>query len=122
MRAGVSQPTRINSRNKGAAGEREFAELLRAKGWPNARRGQQRSGVDQADVIDGPPGVHWEVKRVQALNVWRALEQAASDAAPGETPVVAFRRNGGEWFAALPMDTLLALLQARPNDPVSLWE
>lgn len=31
-------------------GEREFADLLKAHGWPNARRGQQRSGVDRAVI------------------------------------------------------------------------
>jgi len=104
---------RINSRAKGAAGEREFAAVLRAAGWPTARRGQQRSGLDQADVIDGPREVHWEVKRVEALSVWAAAAQAARDAGPGEVPVVAMRRNGGDWLAVVPLTFLLQVLALR---------
>jgi hypothetical protein len=109
----MNKAKRINSRAKGAAGEREFAAVLRAAGWPQARRGQQRAGVDGADVIDGPGGVHWEVKRVQALNFWAAAAQAQRDAAPGEVPVVAARRNGGEWLAVVPLDFLLRALALR---------
>lgn len=105
-------PRRKNSRRKGAVGEREFADLLQKNGWPNARRGQQRSGVDQADVIDGPVGYHFEVKRVENLNVWKAMEQAERDAKPDvKLPVVAMRRNGTDWLAVLPMKELLHLLR-----------
>lgn len=100
----------MNSRQKGARGERELAAFLASFGWSNARRGQQRSGVDQADVIDGPPGVHFECKRVQNLNFWAAHEQATADAPPGVLPVVAARRNNGQWLALLPLDALLRLL------------
>ena len=64
-------------------------------------------------MIDGPPGVHFEVKRVENLNVWAAHEQATRDARDGEVPVVAMRRNRSSWLAVLPMHTLLLLLQAR---------
>ncbi len=104
-------PRRKNSRAKGKTGELEFKELLREAGWPNARRGQQRAGVDQADVIDGPPGVHFEVKRVENLNVWAAHEQATRDAPAGHVPVVAMRRNRSSWLAVLPMHELLQLLR-----------
>lgn len=117
-------PKSVNSRRKGASGEREFAEELRRNGWPNARRGQQRSGVDQADVIDGPPGVHWEVKRVEALNVWKAMAQAQRDAPAGALPAVAMRRNNGAWLAVVPLDAFLALLRAAepgPIPPDDLW-
>lgn len=101
---------RLNSRTKGAVGEREFAEQLRAWGWSGAKRGQQRSGLEQADVVDGPPGVHWEVKRVQALNVGKAFAQARRDAEPYQTPVVAHRRNNEPWLVTLSLEALLALL------------
>lgn len=105
---------RINSRRKGAVGEREFAEYLRLMGYPDARRGQQRSGLDQSDVIGGPAAVHFEVKRVEALNVWNAAEQARRDAPFGDAPVVAMRRNGDDgWLAVLPMPVLLHLLKLR---------
>ena len=47
----------MNSRNKGAAGEREVAGILRGYGY-KARRGQQYSGANgDADVV-GLPGIH----------------------------------------------------------------
>ena len=69
----------MNSREKGARGERELAEFLRAHGY-DTRRGQQYSGANgDADVV-GLPGIHIECKRVEktAINDW--LEQAVADA------------------------------------------
>lgn len=63
----------MNSRNKGAAGERELAGKLRDYGY-DARRGQQYSGANgDADVV-GLPGIHIEVKRVERLNIDEAME------------------------------------------------
>src|ERR1700678_209079 len=58
---------RINSRNKGAGGEREFAKVLTDAGF-KAERGQQHSGgKDSPDVrCEGLTNVHFEVKRVQS--------------------------------------------------------
>ena len=100
----------VNSRRKGAAGEREFAALLREYGWPEAKRGQQRTGLEQADVVDGPPGCHWEVKRVQRLQLRKALDQAIRDSPEGCVPIVAHRANGEAWQATLEMADLLRLL------------
>jgi Holliday junction resolvase len=96
----------MNSRAKGARGEREFAEYLRAKGF-SARRGQQfAGGPDSPDVISDLP-IHWEVKRVEALQLHPAMAQAIRDCKEGLTPVVAHRRNGGEWLAIMRMDDYL---------------
>jgi len=107
----------VNSRNKGAVGERELAELLREEGWPGAMRGQQRSGLEQADVVGGPEGWLIECKRTQALNVWRVYAEACADAAAaaerGDRPVeplVAARRNKGPWLAILDLRVLLRLI------------
>lgn len=55
--------------------------------------------------------LHFEVKRVETFNVWKALAQAERDCGD-KTPVVAFRRNRGGWYAALPMHRLFDLLTA----------
>ena len=56
----------VNSRNKGAAGERELAKILREYGY-DCRRGQQYSGANgDADVV-GLNGIHIECKRVQKV-------------------------------------------------------
>ena len=59
--------SKINSRAKGASGERELAQLLRNQGHLEARRGQQYSGINgDADVI-GVKGIHIEVKRQEKV-------------------------------------------------------
>lgn len=92
----------LNSRQKGARGEREWAEQLNANGYA-ARRGQQfAGGCDSPDVICEPlPHVHFEVKRVEALNVGRAMEQAQRDANGSKVPVVAHKRNHGPWLVTI---------------------
>lgn len=100
---------RINSRQKGAQGEREFAAYLRKYGH-SARRGQQFCGIGEApDVISSLP-VHWEVKRVQKVSIKDWLAQAAKDAKLGRFPIVAHRRNGESWCfimdAAIGMELL----------------
>jgi len=87
-----------NSRNKGAAGEREFAKLCREQGY-DCRRGQQFSGIEGEDVV-GLPGIHIEVKRVEALNVGSAMEQSARDC-QGKIPIVAHRKNGKPWLVTM---------------------
>ncbi len=97
------------SRNKGARGEREAAKLLESHGF-EAHRGRQYSGgADSPDVVHTIPGIHIEVKRVESLRLWGAMDQATSDA--GErVPVVLHRRNNRPWIAILPADDLLELL------------
>lgn len=103
---------KINSRQKGAQGEREFAAVLKEVGI-EARRGQQFSGSkDSPDVVCDLTGVHFEVKRVQAGNLYAWLAQAQRDGA-GKVPVVAHRRNQKDWVAILPMSDLLTLLILR---------
>lgn len=78
----------MNSRQKGAAGERELSRILRERGY-NTRRGQQYSGANgDADVV-GLPGIHIECKRVERLNISEAMNQSIRDAKPGEMPLPA---------------------------------
>lgn len=108
----------MNSRAKGARGEREFAEVLRSR-FPHLEfeRGiQTRGGGAEAADVFGLPGIHWEVKRVEALNIWAALSQAEADSnVHGLTPALAFRRNRTPWYIAQPATAWIDLyLQAFP--------
>lgn len=99
--------SKVNSRDKGKRGELEFAKFLRDHGYEGARRGQQFSGANgDADVV-GLPGYHVEVKRVEALNIDKALDQAIDDAREDEIPVVFHRKNKTEWKATLLADDFL---------------
>ncbi len=103
---------KINSRQKGTQGELEFAAVLKGVGI-EARRGQQFSGSkDSPDVVADLTGIHFEVKRVQAGNLYTWLAQAQRDGV-GKVPIVAHRRNHKEWVAILPMPELLKLLIMR---------
>lgn len=101
----------MNSREKGKRGELEFAAYLRERGCV-ARRGQQHAGGSGSpDVVHNIPGLHVEVKRVERGSLYGWLAQAVRDAAGDGMPVVAHRRNRGEWIAILRMDDLIALLK-----------
>lgn len=100
----------MNSRNKGARGERELANILKEYGY-NTRRGQQFSGANgDADVV-GLPGVHIECKRVEKLNLDTAMEQARRDAREGEMPVVMHRRDRQDWKVTLSVEDFMKLYQ-----------
>ena len=98
----------MNSRQKGARGERELAGKLRAYGF-DARRGQQYSGANgDADVV-GLPGIHIECKRVERLNIEDAMSQSKRDARNGEIPVVMHRKNNSEWLVTLQFESFMEM-------------
>lgn len=106
----------MNSREKGARGERELAAFLRERNV-EARRGQQYSGSpDSPDVVTSLNGVHFECKRVEAGNPYDWLAQAQRDAGEGKLPVVAHKRNNKEWIAVLPLHDLVRLLKVADNE------
>lgn len=90
----------MNSRNKGAVGERELAGKLREFGF-DCRRGQQFCGANgDADVV-GLPGIHIECKRVEKLNLYDAMAQAKRDRKKGEIPTVFHRKNNCRWLVTM---------------------
>jgi len=99
---------KINSRSKGKRGELQFRDVLKRAGF-EARRGQQYAGSaegESPDVVHNIPGVHIEVKWVERLNLATAMAQAKLDCG-GKVPVVAHKRNGGEWLVTLPATALV---------------
>lgn len=98
----------INSRNKGAAGEREIASKLRDYGY-ECRRGQQYAGINgDADVV-GLKGIHMEVKRVERLNIEGAMSQSMRDAKAEELPAVFHRKNHCSWMVTMRLDDWIEL-------------
>lgn len=93
----------LDSRQKGARYERELARKFRAEGY-DARRGQQYSGANgDADVV-GLPGIHVEAKRVERLDLYRAMDQAVRDAREGEIPVVFHRKNNCKTLVTMKLE------------------
>ena len=98
----------MNSRNKGASGERELASVLREYGY-EARRGQQFSGANGDPDVVGLPHVHIECKRVERLNIYDAMEQSKRDARDDEMPVVMHRKNRKQWLVTLSLADFIEL-------------
>ena len=105
----------INSRRKGKNGELELAHILQGYGY-GTRRGQQYCGANgDADVV-GLPGIHIESKRVENLNLDKAMAQAISDAKDGEMPVVMHRKNRQGWKVTMALDDFMSLyMRANKN-------
>lgn len=90
----------MNSKQKGARGERELSSKLKEHGF-NTRRGQQYCGANgDADVV-GLPNIHIECKRVEKLNLYDAISQAKADAKQGELPTVFHRKDRCNWLVTM---------------------
>ena len=93
----------MNSRDKGARGERELANKLKEYGY-KCRRGQQYCGANgDADVV-GLKGIHIECKRVERLNIYDAMAQAKADSKADEKPCVFHRKDRKQWLVTMELD------------------
>ena len=106
------------SRVKGQIGEREFFKLsndaIKDIDWPYRQRDgtvfvrhpAPRHGAGQPDNSD-PHGclpVTIEVKRVEKPQFKTWITKLQEQCRPHQTPVLAWRRNGGQWTAMPLMD------------------
>ena len=111
----------LNSRAKGKNGELDLCQTLRALfGWA-CRRTQQYSGWSRGgsspDIeIDQMPDLFVECKRVQALNVPRALSIAVAQCGR-RCPVVMHRpnRSPNGWMVTVRLTDLPRLCHAYTN-------
>ena len=98
----------MNSKQKGANGERELSRKLTEYGY-KCRRGQQYCGANgDADVV-GLPGIHIECKRVERLNLYDAMAQSKHDAKPNELPTVFHRKNRCDWLVTMSIDDFMKM-------------
>jgi Holliday junction resolvase len=109
-----------SERRKGAAGELEVAAIFRAAGF-DCYRTPNSGGLRVKGDLAGTVPAHVEVKRQEVLRLPLWLRQAETDAPAGVTPVVAFRQSRGQWYAALPLDALAALM-ANQSRGLEVWE
>ena len=92
----------INSKQKGNRAERSWAKWLRDNLKIKARRGQQFSGhPDAPDVVSDLVQLHFEVKHVERLNIFHAVEQAVEDAGEQQIPCVAHTKNHKPWLITI---------------------
>ena len=100
----------VNSKRKGAAGERELAHKLNEYGFDTRRSVQYNGKADdgKADLVN-LPGIHIECKRVERLNVSEAMTQAINDAKNGELPTVFHRKNREGWLVTMRLENWMEL-------------
>ena len=95
----------INSKQKGKAGELELVHKLQQLGF-ETRRTAQYNGKENGSLADlvGIDGAHIECKRVENLNLQKAMEQAIRDSKEGEVPMVFHRKNRKGWLVTMPIE------------------
>jgi Holliday junction resolvase len=103
----------INSKNKGAVGEREACDFLEDLGFLETCRTAQHCGntgeaPDIKSKDDRLKELHIEVKRVEKLNINKAYKQALRDTnAANESQgilkfaLVMHRKNRGDWLVTM---------------------
>lgn len=106
----------LNGRAKGLSGENEFCEWLFLKGlvatMPKRNLNQVRSGG-----IDVVPDMHpfvYEVKRVELvtekiLDGWFIKASLDAKRYRGRDPIVAYRRNRGDWTFLVGVEPVLGV-------------
>jgi len=103
----------MNSRQKGARGERMWRDVLRAFGYEAIRgcqnAGRFSSGQEAPDVICNLP-IHFEVKFVEKLNLGQAMAQAKRDCGK-KMPAVVHKRSREDWLITLDASTFLQILR-----------
>jgi Holliday junction resolvase len=112
----------INSKQKGAKGERELAKVLTEYGYPQVRRSQQYCGSNgDADLV-GLLNIHIECKRVEKLNMYDAIDQAKHDSGKNimrkgyPLPAVFHRKNDHEWLVTMCLDDWMRLYKGQVGD------
>jgi hypothetical protein len=61
-------------------------------------------------VLGGKRPLHSETKRQERFKLAEWIAQSEREAPAGTVPVVAHRKNGGKWYATLPLDDLAELV------------
>lgn len=100
------------ARRRGANGELEVRDLLRAHGWTDSHRQFQSGGQGGGDLADAIPDVHVEVKFTEKLRLREAFRQAKASARPTDTVVVAHRASNQPWLASLRLTDWMPLAPA----------
>jgi Holliday junction resolvase len=101
------------SRTKGKLGELEVVRLLRAHGWPNARRTSDGRRQGSCDIAEGPEACVIEIRRREAVNVPKGMREVSERTSFTELPVLVHRPSRSPWLATLPLEELLDLLALR---------
>lgn len=109
----------VNSRAKGAEGERSLAKIFREHGYENAYRTQQYCGkAGDADVSGVSDLLHVESKVYDNGHgkTYEWLDQAKNDARDGEIPIVCHKRQskrvrGKKWLVTMELEDFIRMFK-----------
>lgn len=115
----MSVPPAINSyvragrraKRRGRRGEGQIVDILKAHGWPRARRNLAHPQHGR-DIVDGPEGTWISVKLTERLKLREAYAECSTGAGLN-VPIVVHRCNNQPWLATLELEELLALLKLK---------
>lgn len=99
------------ARDKGANAERELVNLIKDRWGYDVHRGKVFYG--ESDMV-GLTGIHPEIKRVEKLNIHKAMQQAKDEALKRSDgiPTVFFRKDRGEWLVCQRLEDWIDLYGA----------
>lgn len=95
-----------------------MVNLAKAKGLDAQRTAQLQAATRPGDpdvTLHDWPGLHVEVKRDERMSVDAMVRQARDETPLGARPIVAYRRNGQEWAAVVPLSLFFDLLASVLN-------
>lgn len=98
---------KINSKQKGSRGEREWANFCREQGYSVRRTQQYAGGTEESADCVGLPYIHQEVKRYKSItdaDKLNFLMQATNDcklSGKGNIPIVAYKEDYGKWYVVI---------------------
>ena len=104
-------------RDKGKRGERAWRDELRAAGFDpeTTYRTNQFSGKcpdGSPDVHCGElPDLHFEVKNVEKLNVWAAMDRALDDTPFGKLAVVAHTKSNQGFLVTMTSEAFFDIVR-----------
>lgn len=67
-------------------------------------------------MLCGLDYIHIEVKRVETLNIDKAMEQAIRDSKDGLIPAVFHRKNGKKWKVTMELDEFMKIYNSYYSD------
>jgi Holliday junction resolvase len=97
------------SRTKGSSGELEVVHILKGHGYETWRTPNSGAFTHSRGDIRGMPGLHWEIKRQERLEMDKWTAQAEADCASTDMPLVAYRRSRQPWRVVSLLEDFLVI-------------
>lgn len=106
-----------SAQQKGRHAELELVRILTEKGYDSVKAGRVMSFGEVPDII-GLKNIHVEVKRVEKLDLYKALRQSQNDSErfSDGLPVVIHRTNRKPWVVSMSLSDWLELYDKSSNE------